>query len=276
MRYQLSKYDLSEGYFVFDETELDKSYAKKIKGLGWIYSHLENGYIFGLQIVVLIWTNGKETVPIAWKIYKKNDKDNPDPNHKTKIDLAIELLDYAFKHIGSKPRGIIFDSFYSAEKILKYASERGLIFYSQVSKTRLMDGKQVRMYEKGRPRWIKIGRLKGGIEVVITRKDKKYFITNDISLSGKQIRRIYSIRWNIEGLFRFCKDQLDMEGCQMRDLRSQNNNIGVCFYLHFVLQDNAEKTQMTMYEVKEQLLVDRNFSKFPDLQGYKPQKAYHR
>lgn len=255
--------DLSNGYYVFDETESDKSYASKIFGLGWIFSHLKGKFIFGFQFVVLVWTNGNTTIPLAWKIYHKKRKKQI--KHKTKIDLAMELLEYCLVNICPNPKGVLFDSFYSAEKMLKLIERYGLKYYGQVGKSRTLDFKQLKKHNRGRPRWSKIGRLRGNLIVKITKHDRKYFITNDIRLSGVKVRKVYSIRWRIEEVFRYCKDQLDFEGCQMIDMRSQNNHVGACFFLYCVLQDTAEKTQMTEYKVKEELSFDRSFKQFPNL-----------
>lgn len=236
-------------YIVFDETEIDKSYSKVVQGLSWLYSHLEGGYIYGYQLVVIVVTNDLITIPLAWKFYKKKDK--------TKIELAIELLNYALKII-PHPEAVIFDSLYSSEKMLKLLCKLKLKFFTQIAKNRTLTHKQVKYHNNGRPYWEKSGTLKGGINVRVVKFRRKYFITNDLSLSGKQIRSIYKIRWNIEQMFRFCKTELNMEKCQLRDIRSQNNNIGVCFYLYCVLEDNAAKTQMTIYKLKEKASLDHS------------------
>src|SRR5947208_17105961 len=68
----LNNHNLSEGYLIIDETDVDKSFADKIPCLGWLWSHRKNKYIFGLYIVVIVWTNETITIPLAWKIYKKD------------------------------------------------------------------------------------------------------------------------------------------------------------------------------------------------------------
>lgn len=238
-------------YIVFDETEIDKSYARAISGLSWLYSHLEGGYIYGYQLVVIVLTNDKITIPVAWKFYKKNDL--------TKIELAIELLEYVLTVIPN-PEAVIFDSLYSSEKMLKLLSRLNLRFFTQIAKNRTLNHMQVKFHNCGRPYWEKVRTLKGGVKVKVVKFRRKYFITNDTSLSGKQIRRIYKIRWNIETMFRFCKSELNMQKCQLRDIRSQNNNVGVCFYLYCVLEDNAAKTQMTIYQLKEKASLDHSNS----------------
>lgn len=255
----LEEYDLTKGYFVFDETEEDKSYAKKIVGLSWIYSHLKGGFVFGYQLVVICWTDGEVKIPFAWKLYKKK-RYKGDPKHKTKVDLAMELLEYSLSEICPNPRGVLFDIAYASEKMLKYIDNKGLKYYGQVKSNRKLEHEQVRYINNGRPYWEKVGTLTGSMKAKVVKHRKKYFVSNDLKKSGKQIRRIYKKRWRIEDINRFCKKELDLQGCQMRDLRSQNNHIGVCFYLFCTLQDTAEKTQMTDYAVREKASIDRSFS----------------
>lgn len=253
----LVKADLSEGYLVVDESEIDKSYSKSIQGTTWLYSHLKSGFLFGLQIVLICWTNNKIKIPLGWKIYRKN--------HKTKTELAIELFIVALKVVPN-PKGILFDSFYSSEKILKFISGEGLLFYSQVAKNRLLDGTQVQEISH-RKYWDQEGYLNGNIHVRVARNRDKYFISNDIEKTRKEICRIYSIRWRIEEIFRFIKTELNLESCQMRSLTAQNNHLGICLYLFCLLQDTAEKTQMTEYSIRETLLIDRSFTLFPGIQA---------
>ena len=104
---------LEQGYLIIDETDVDKSYAKAITGLSWIFSHRKNKHIFGLHIVVICWTNKTITIPLAWKIYQKE-------SGKTKIDLAIELIEYCLFHLHISPKAFLFDAFYASETLLKY------------------------------------------------------------------------------------------------------------------------------------------------------------
>jgi hypothetical protein len=237
----------------FDETEINKSFSKKIHGLEWLYSHLERKYIYGYQLVVICWSNGSIKLPIAWKFYKKNNK--------TKTELAIDLLSYVLAIIPN-PRYILFDSFYASEKILKFINSRNLKFYTQIKKNRLLDNRQIQLYSPNRDKWTRVGRLKGNLFVKVVKNHRKYYITNDIERCRSFILRTYVARWFIEEVFRFCKSMLNMDRCQMIDQRSQSNTVGVCFYLYAVLQDIAANTQMTVYEVKQVVELNRSLNNF--------------
>lgn len=254
----LSRKQAEKGYLIIDETEIDKSYAKSIQGLGWLRSHKQGKYVFGLQLVVLVWTDGEKTIPLSWKVYEKG-------SDKTKIDLALELLHYGLFILGVKPRAVLFDAFYASESILKYLTKRKLIFCSQLPKNRLFNHQQLRLVHKGRPYWVETGKIKGSIVVQVVKNRRKYFVTNDLDLTREEQLALYKIRWKIEEVFRFAKSELGMEQCQARSLRAQSNHVGSCFLLYAILQDMAEKTQMTVYAIKQKATFDKQIALQIDL-----------
>lgn len=252
LRTVLSTRVFDQGYIIIDETDVDKSFAKHIQGLSWIFSHRKNKYIFGFHIVVMVWTNEKITLPLAWKIYSKR-------NGKTKIDLALELIDYCLNKLKLKPKAFLFDSFYAAEPLLKYLIKHKQYFYSQLPKGRLFNKKLLRDTNNGRPYWQETGVIKGSIKVQVVRNRKKYYVTNELGIGRKEQLMTYKKRWKIEEVFRFVKQELGFERCHSQSLQGQNNHFGTCFYLYALLQDIAEKTQMTDYAIKLKATQDRNF-----------------
>lgn len=257
----LSKQKLDEGYVVIDETDVDKSFAPKMKGAGWIYSNRKKKHVFGFHLVTAVWTNQKQTIPLGWKIYQKGGE-------KTKLDLALELIKYVLFNLNIKPKAFLFDSFYASEEVLKYLISKKQIFVSQVHKNRHLDDEEVRQIEKGRPYWKKTGKLTGNIEVQAVKNKRKYFITNNIGITREEQLKVYKIRWDIEEIFRFAKKELGFEKCQSISLDAQNTHFGFCFLLSGLLQDIAEKTQMTVYQIKQQATLDVNYAKSLNLMQY--------
>lgn len=250
----LSTKQLNQGYLIIDETDVDKSFAHKIPCLGWIFSHRKNKYIFGLHIVVICWTNEQVTIPLAWKIYKKD-------SGKTKIDLAMELITYSLFTLRINPRAWLFDSFYASETLLKFLINHNQHFYSQLPKNRKLNTLALSHTNNGRPYWQETGVIRGGIKVQVVKNRRKYYVTNDIGVTRDAQLGTYKIRWKIEEVFRFVKQELGFERCQSQSLVGQNTHFGTCFYLYATLQDIAEKTQMTDYRIKLKATQDRNFVK---------------
>lgn len=258
MQLLLSNRLLSSGYLIFDETDVDKSFAKHMGGLSWLFSHRKNKFIFGYHLVVICWTNTKVTLPIAWKIYKKD-------SGKTKIDLSLELINYCLHTLGITPKAWLFDSFYASEQLLKYLINHQQLFYSQLPKNRKLNNKALCAYNNGRPYWVESGVIRGGIIVQIVKNRRKYYVTNNVGMNRKEQLQTYKIRWKIEEIFRFVKQELGFEQCQSTSLQGQNNHFGTCFYLYAYLQDIAEKTQMTDYCLKLKATQERNFVQQLDL-----------
>ncbi len=252
---------LNKGYLVFDETDIDKSFADKIPCLSWIFSNRKKKYIFGLHLVVIVWTNDIMTIPLGWKIYQKD-------NGKTKIDLALELINYCLSTLNIHPKAWLFDSFYPAEKILKSLHNHNQIFYSQLPKNRLLDHDHLKNINNGRPYWIKIGLIKGKIRVQVVKNRRKYYVTNELGVSRQKQLATYKIRWRIEEIFRFTKKELGLERCQSQSLVGQHNHFGVCLWLYGILQDKAEKTQLTDYRIKLRATSDPIFVQKLNLQAY--------
>lgn len=78
-------------------------------------------------------------------------------------------------------------------------------------------------------------------------------------MTRKEQLATYKIRWKIEEVFRFVKQELGFERCHSQSLRGQNNHFGTCFYVYGKLQDIAEKTQMTDYAIKRKATQDKDF-----------------
>lgn len=243
---------LNQGYLIIDETDIDKSFSEKLPCLSWLFSNRKKKYIFGLHLVVMVWTNEVITIPIAWKIYQKG-------TGKTKIDLAMELLSYALFTLNIHPQAFLFDAFYAAEKLLKFLVIHEQTFYSQLPKNRMFDHEPLARHNKGRPYWMQTGLIKGKIRVQIVRNRKKYYITNCIGVARKEHLATYKLRWKIEEVFRFVKHELGLEQCQSHSLQGQQNHFGICFYLYAHLQDIAQKTGLTDYALKLKATQDRLF-----------------
>ncbi len=234
---------LQEGYLIIDDTVVSKIFAKKIENLSWVYCSKIGKVIQGLDIVMLAWSNGKLTIPLAIKVYQKS-------SGKTKIDLALELIDFA-KFLDLKPEYVTFDCWYAADKILEKIEELGWVFITQIKKNRKINGIQARHLFPN-PYWISQGRLSGGCEVKIVRHGKKYFITNDLSLGKQEILKLYKGRWLVETVFRMLHSKLGIDQCQSISLESQTAHFYFCLFAFLCLEKEKIASQRTIYQIKQE------------------------
>ncbi len=229
------------GWLILDDTVLDKSFAKAIENLAWIYSSKEERSVFGLNLVVLCWSNGTITIPLGVKIWKKADG-------KSKYELARELLSYAKNTLKIRPDYVVFDSWYGSAAILGDITSYGWTFVCQLKKNRLLDGTQLKKFRKN-PYWMARGKISGGMEVLVVKHGRKYFATNDLALTKKEIFARYDTRWAIETMFRFLYDQLGIEECQSISLQSQTAHIHLCLIAHAIVEKTKEEIHRTGYEI---------------------------
>ncbi len=232
---------LHNGWLIIDDTVISKRFAKKIENLSWVFDSKIGKSILGLNIVMITWSNGKVTIPLMIEVYSKANK-------KTKIDLAIELIEYAY-FLLIKPEYITFDSWYAADKLLKKIIDYKWIFITQIKKNRKINGMQVKeIYSH--PYWMSQGKLSGGIKISVVRNGKKYFATNNLAWTKKEILSFYKGRWLIETVFRMLHSKLGIDECEARSLHSQTTHFYFCLLAYMVLEKEKYITGKTIYQIK--------------------------
>lgn len=235
---------LSDGYLILDDTVIDKSFAKVVENLAWVFCSKKNKSVFGLNIVVLCWSNGTLTIPLAFKVWKKG-------HPSTKIDLALELLAYARNFLKLQPQYVVFDSWYAAKKMLRRIIAYRWVFVCQIKKNRIFNGQQLQRYHR-HPYWMESGVIYGKMNVLIVRHGKKYFATNDVALSKSDILGRYKTRWSIETMFRVLYDKLGMEECESRSLRAQTAHITLCLMSFLLLEKTKQSSRKTWYQLRRE------------------------
>lgn len=234
---------LDDGYLMIDDTVINKSFAKMIDNLSWVFCSKEGRSVLGLNIVVLAWSNGVITVPLAVKIWKKGGL--------SKYELALQLLAYAKNILKIKPKYVAFDSWYSSKKILQRLQKYGWMFYTQIKRNRKFNGKQVWRTHR-HPYWIETGTIDGDFRILVVRHGKKYFVTNNLTASKQSLLACYRTRWNIETMFRVLYGQLGLEECQARSLQKQTAHVHLCFLAFTVLEKARIGSDLTQYELRRE------------------------
>lgn len=232
---------LQGGYLIIDDTIIGKQFSRRIENIAWLFDSKIGRSILGIDLVLIAWSNGKITIPLAIRVYQKKDG-------KTRIDLAIELI-YQAKKLGIKPKYVAFDSWYTASKVFKAINKCKWKFVTQLKSNRKLNNVPVRkMYRH--PYWMKTGKLVGGIKVLVVRNGKKYFATNDLNLSKQELLTNYKSRWKIETIFRALHSKLGMDECQARKLTSQTAHFHLCLMAYIALEEESFIQKTTIYQIK--------------------------
>jgi hypothetical protein len=72
------------GYLIVDDTVVEKPHAKRLNEAGWVWSSKHNKAVYGVLVVLLVWTEGQLRLPIGFRVWKKGGP--------SKFELALERL----------------------------------------------------------------------------------------------------------------------------------------------------------------------------------------
>jgi DDE family transposase len=232
------------GYLIIDDTVIPKPFATAIEGLAWVFSSLERKPVYGLSLVLLVWTNGTLRIPLGMRLWHKGGP--------SKYELALDLLSYARNRLRCHPEYVLFDAWYPSKALLKRIRNYGWYFVCRLKKNRRFNGHALRHHRR-HPYWAECGWLNGGLKVLVVRYGKKYYATNRLQLSAAEVRRVYRLRAQIEEVIRVCKDQLSLTGCQARSERAQQHHITCCLVAFCVLERERHDRHLSIYQLKRQL-----------------------
>jgi putative transposase len=245
------------GYLIIDDTVIPKPCAVAIEGLAWVFSSLERKPVYGLSLVLLVWTNGTLRIPLGMRLWRKGGP--------SKYVLALELLSYARNRLRCRPDYVLFDAWYPSRALLKRIRDYGWYFVCRLKKNRRFNGRAVRHHRR-HPYWAECGWLNGGLKVLVVRHGKKYYATNRLTLPAGEVRRVYRVRSQIEEVIRVCKDQLGLTGCQARSDRAQRHHLACCLVAFCVLERERYDRQLSIYKLKRQLSFKGRSHALPSLE----------
>jgi Transposase DDE domain len=232
------------GYLLLDDTVIAKPFATAMESLAWVFSSQERRPVYGVSLVLLVWTDGPLRIPLGVRLWRKGGP--------SKYELAVELLSYARNRLHCRPASVIFDAWYPSKALLKRIRDYGWYCVCRLKKNRRFNGQPLRAYRR-HPYWTAHGQLTGGLKVLVVRHGAKSFATNRLTLSAAEVRRVYRVRSQIAEVIRVCKDQLALSGCQARSERAQLHHITCCLVAFCVLERERHERQLSIYTLRRQL-----------------------
>ncbi len=259
---------LSEnGYILFDDTVIDKSHSFTIEVVRRQWSGNEKKVIKGIGVVTCVYVNpdmGRFWV-IDYRIY------DPERDGRSKLDHLLEMWQ-TILHVEQIPfRTVLMDSWYATMKVMKAIEKAGKIYYCPLKNNRqvtenpdalycrvdslawtdeeLQTGKMVHLKKFPKGHQVKLFRI------VVSTHRTEYMITNDHSQDSADATRDESaIRWKIEQFHRETKQVTGLESCQCRSQRAQRNHIACSMLVWVRLNQLAQETDTTIYQIKQGLL----------------------
>lgn len=174
-------------------------------------------------------------------------------------------MSYARNRLRCKPQFVLFDSWYPSKPLLKRLRDYGWSFVCQLKKNRRFEGRPLVRYLQ-QPYWQATGQLVGGLKVFVVRYRRKYYATNRLSLSAKEVRALYRKRQEVEEVIRVVKSQLSLEGCQAgyqrasvpsprRGEGAQEHHIALCLVAYLMVERERLDWGDTWRQRKRQLIL---------------------
>jgi Transposase DDE domain len=232
------------GYLLLDDTVIAKPVATAIESLAWVFSSRERRRVYGVSLVLLVWTDGTLRMPLGVRLWRKGGP--------SKSELALEWLSYARHRRHCRPAYVICDAWYPSKALLKRIRDYGWSVVCRLKKNRRFNGHPLRHHRR-HPYWAEGGWLNGGLKVLVVRYGKKYYATNRLTLPAAEVRRRYGVRAQLEEVIRVCKDQLALSGCQARSERAPLHHITCGLVAFCVLERERHERQLSIYTLRRQL-----------------------
>lgn len=252
---KLAKKEVGEGgYLILDDTSWAR-WAKQSKGVGYVWSGSCSKTIWGMQVVMLIWTDGKKKVPLDIKVY---EKDGP-----SKIKIAKKMLSRAQK-LGIEPKYVLFDSWYAAEDLLNHINKLGWKYITRVKSNRKFNRQS--LYETWPHRYgRKIGKLKNlSHKVVVIKDGRKYWASNSVRLLAKELKSHYRVRQQVEETFRLLKQEFGWGYCHAHTLTAQITHLYLGLIAFFFSQFKALQDNLSIYSFRRALFLVSIPTHLPD------------
>jgi hypothetical protein len=232
---------------------LDDSLAAKDKGthklqsVDWHFDHNRHQTVKAGNHVVLGIHWGGYHYPLLWRLYLRQStvrrlnrrRQNHRLRYYSKLDLARQMLQQIIPYLpAGKPVYVLFDSWYTSAKLVKWIRQQGWHVIAGLKSNRKLSGRKVTDWHKdskgrrycqvrlrlanGRVRtyWVRAcgGRLDGvpgEVRVLMSQtgpgaKAPKYFLCTDTTLSEQEILSRYQNRWSQEVDYWHVKLQLGL------------------------------------------------------------------
>ncbi len=231
------------GYLLLDDTTWQRQ-AKLAEAVSKVWSSTAGGVRLGMQVVLLVWTDGDRKIPVSMRLWQKGGK--------SKVELAQEMIRETADR-GLCPKYVLFDSWYTSRSILNLLAELGWNYVARIKSNRLLNSE--RLSKKWPQRF---GQASGHLkkvtdEVRIIKDGKRYWVTNDLSLSPAQIKRVYRNRQQIEETFRLLKQEFGWGGSSVRKAKAQTAHLHLGMMALCLTQHAALTQGQTVYAFKRDL-----------------------
>jgi putative transposase len=239
------RFVLSGGYLVIDDSSWER-FTRVADAVSWVWSSSVGKPVWGMQVVMLFWTDGKWKVPLGIRLWRKGGP--------SKIEWAIGLLSQA-QRWGLQPAYILCDSWYAAAQLLNLLDRWGWKYVARLKSNRKLD--KVALRTKWPHRY---GQAQGNLHrvghtVLVIKDGRRYWGTNDLRLTPHAVKAHYSHRQQIEETFRLLKQEFGWGSCSCQKQQAQWAHLHLGLYALLLTQHTAFARHQTIYAFRQSLFV---------------------
>jgi putative transposase len=168
------------------------------------------------------------------------------------VELAIGLLRQARRR-GLQPAYVLADSWYAAAQILNLLDGWGWPYVLRLKSNRKFGDHSLRTTWPHRYGHAQ-GKLRGVTHPVLVVKDgRRYWGTNDLTLTVREVKAHYAQRQQIEETFRLLKQELGWGSCSCQKQQAQWAHLHLGLYALMLIQQTAFARGQTIYAFRQSL-----------------------
>lgn len=249
----------NRGWFVLDDTALNKQYAEMMEGLCDVFDSAEKCARKGFSLVVIAWTDGNITIPLGFHCWfaKEIAKDD----YKTKIVLAQELIQ---SYWGKIPADcVLLDGLYCSCEMIVFFLSNKIHFEMRIPKNRIVIIAGLSSKLSQHPLLKLPGNTHAktsvvswhGLQLFVTAQKRTnhgekeiVYQVSSLDILAKEHVLLYQIRWLIETVFRTTKQYLGIGNCSALSIEKQKAHFYAVFYCYSMLQINRTKCKNSNIE----------------------------
>ena len=233
------------GYLVIDDTSWER-FTRVAEAVSWVWSSSVGKPVWGMQVVLLLWTDGKWKIPLGIRLWRKGGP--------SKVELAIGLLSQARRR-GLQPAYVLCDSWYAAAQIMNLLNGWEWHYVMRLKSNRRFDTQALRTTWPHRYGHAQ-GELRGVEHPVLVVKDgRRYWGTNDLTLTAREVKAQYSNRQQIEETFRLLKQEFGWGSCSCQKQQAQWAHLHLGLYALVLTQQTAFVRGQTIYAFRQSLFL---------------------
>ena len=287
----IQKKQSKKGVLILDDTIQEKPYTKENKAVCWHYDHAKQKTVKGINIITCMFERKSTSVPVGYEIITKtiHYKDEKTGRERRK---AQETKNERFRrliyqsHKNNVPfEHVLADSWYCSKENMNFINKLDKKFIFAIESNRLIcfndqKGTEKRHYLQLRNANLKANRpysvsVKGiNYPLTLLKKVFKngdgsvgilYLISNDLTLDGEAIYKLYQRRWSVETYHRSIKQNASLAKSPCWKEITQANHIFLVLIAFCKLEILKLRINLNHYEIRNQLFLKANLAAYEEL-----------